>query len=137
MGTKLLTTGSRRQVWNRTAKKTSGGLKRDHLFQDKYGNIKSRRASNKAKKNKNLKKAGWTVKKGQFGAVKISDVKKKSGSKKKSGLKKKSSKKKKSSQKGGNHCGSHPRRQKGGNHCGSHPRRQKGGNHCGSHPRRK
>ena len=84
MGTKLLTTGSRRQVWNRTAKKTSGGLKRDHLFQDKYGNIKSRRASNKAKKNKNLKKAGWTVKKGQFGAVKISDVKKKSKSSKRS-----------------------------------------------------
>ena len=90
MGTKLLTNGSRRQVWNRTAKKTSGGLKREHLFQDKYGNIKSRKASNKAKKNKNLKNAGWTVKKGEFGAVKISDVKKKSGSKKKkSGSKKK------------------------------------------------
>ena len=101
MGTKLLTTGSRRQVWNRTAKKTAGGLKRDHLFQDKYGNIKSRRASNKAKKNKNLKKAGWTVKKGQFGAVKIADVKKK----KKKGTVKKS--KKRSSKKGGNQCGAH------------------------------
>ena len=101
------TVGSRRQVFNGTAKRTSGNLTKDKLFQDKYGNIKSRRASNKAKKNKNLKKAGYTTIKGQFGAVKISDIKKKSGSKKK----RKSSKKKKSSKKrGGNHCGSHPRK---------------------------
>ena len=95
------TFGSRRQVFNGTAKKTSGGLRKADLFQDKYGNIKSRKASNKAKRNKNLKKAGYTTVKGQFGAVKISDVKKKSGSKKK----KRSSKKKKGSKKrGGDHC---------------------------------
>ena len=82
---KMQTTGSRRQVWNRTAKKTSGGLRRDNLFQDKYGNIKSRRASQKAKKNGNLKRAGWTFKKGQFGAVKIDDVHKKKGKKKSKG----------------------------------------------------
>ena len=35
--------GSRRQVWNKTAKQTSGGLTRSELFQDKYGNIKSKR----------------------------------------------------------------------------------------------
>tara|TARA_B110000285_G_scaffold212902_1_gene256811 strand:- start:279 stop:590 length:312 start_codon:yes stop_codon:yes gene_type:complete len=99
---RVQTTGSRRQVWNRSAKKTSGGLQRGDLFQDKYGNIKSRRASNKAKKNKNLKKAGWTVKKGQFGAVKIADVKKKKGSAKKS--------KKRSSKKGGVHHNNHPRK---------------------------
>ena len=131
---KVQTTGSRRQVWNRSAKKTSGGLQRGDLFQDKYGNIKSRKASNKAKRNKNLKKAGWTVKKGQFGAVKIADVKKK----KKKGSPKKS--KKRSSKKGGNHCGSHPRieSKKGGVHHNNHPSRasKKGGNHCGSHPRR-
>ena len=65
--------GSRRQVWNRTAKQTSGGLTRTELFQDKYGNIKSRKASRKAKSNKNLRKAGWTFKKGEFGAVRISE----------------------------------------------------------------
>ena len=72
--------GSRRQVWNKTAKQTSGGLTRSELFQDKYGNLKSRKASKKAKKNKNLKKAGWTFKKGSFGAVRI-DEKKKKGTK--------------------------------------------------------
>ena len=61
--------GSRRQVWHITAKQTSGGLTRSELFQDKYGNLKSRKASKKAKKNKNLMKAGWTFKKGSFGAV--------------------------------------------------------------------
>ena len=117
---RVQTNGSRRQVWNRSAKKTSGGLQRGDLFQDKYGNIKSRRASNKAKKNKNLKKAGWTVKKGQFGAVKIADVKKK-----KKGSAKKS--KKRSSKKGGNSCGSHPRRssKKGGVHHNNHPSRKR------------
>ena len=111
MGGHVQTVGSRRQVFNGNAKHTSGGLKKTDLFQDKYGNIKSRKASNKAKRSKNLKKAGYTTVKGQFGAVKISDVKKKSGSKK-SGSKKrgKSSKKKKGSKKrGGGSCGT-PRR---------------------------
>jgi hypothetical protein len=93
MPEKMITTGSRRQVWNRNAKKTPGGLKRDDLFQDKHGNIKSKRASKKAKKNKNLRKAGWTFKKGSFGAVKIDGSKGKKSPKKKS----KSRKAKKSS----------------------------------------
>lgn len=106
MGRHVQTVGSRRQVFNGNAKHTSGGLKKSDLFQDKYGNIKSRKASNKAKRSKNLKKAGYTTVKGQFGAVKISDVKKKSGSKKRG----KSSKKKKGSKKrGGGSCGT-PRR---------------------------
>ncbi len=83
----MQTTGSRAQVWHGTAKKTSGGLPKKDLFQDKYGNIKSRKASAKAKRNKNLKKAGWTVKKGQFGAVRVEDAKKKSGTKKRTGKK--------------------------------------------------
>ena len=78
----MQTIGSRAQVWHGTAKKTSGGLTKKNLFQDKYGNIKSKKASAKAKRIKNLKKAGWTVKKGEFGAVKIDDVKGKKGTKK-------------------------------------------------------
>ena len=103
--------GSRRQVWNRTAKQTSGGLSRSELFQDKYGNIKSRKASKKAKSNKNLRKAGWTFKKGSFGAVRIGEKKKK-GSKKRRGTKKK-----KKSKRGGAGCGATPKR--GGGSCGS------------------
>ena len=86
--------GSRRQVWNRTAKQTSGGLTRSDLFQDKYGNIKSRKASNKAKRNKNLKKAGWTFKKGQFGAVKVEEKKKGTKRTKGKGTKRKGTKRK-------------------------------------------
>ena len=97
--------GSRRQVWNKTAKQTSGGLTRSELFQDKYGNIKSRRASKKAKRNQNLKKAGWTFKKGSFGAVRVEEKKKK-GKKKTKG--RKSTKKRGRKQRGGGSCGSPP-----------------------------
>ena len=96
--------GSRRQVWNKTAKQTSGGLTRSELFQDKYGNIKSRRASKKAKRNQNLKKAGWTFKKGSFGAVRVEEKKK--GKKKTKG--RKSSKKRGRKQRGGGSCGGPP-----------------------------
>ena len=97
--------GSRRQVWNKTAKQTSGGLTRSELFQDKYGNIKSKRASKKAKRNQNLKKAGWTFKKGSFGAVRVEEKKKK-GKKKTKG--RKSTKKRGRKQRGGNTCGTPP-----------------------------
>ena len=97
--------GSRRQGWNKTAKQTSGGLTRSELFQDKYGNIKSRRASKKAKRNQNLKKAGWTFKKGSFGAVRVEEKKKK-GKKKTKG--RKSSKKRGRKQRGGGSCGVPP-----------------------------
>ena len=96
--------GSRRQVWNKTAKQTSGGLTRSELFQDKYGNIKSRRASKKAKRNQNLKKAGWTFKKGSFGAVRVEEKKK--GKKRTKG--RKSTKKRGRKQRGGNTCGAPP-----------------------------
>ena len=46
--------GSRAKVWHGTAYETSGGLTKEDLFQDKNGNIKSRRAAKSAKKNKNL-----------------------------------------------------------------------------------
>ena len=83
----MQTVGSRAQVWNGNAKKTSGGLTKQNLFKKK-GRIRSKRASQKAKKNQNLKNAGWTFKKGEFGAVRIGD-KPKSKSKKKKGSKKK------------------------------------------------
>ena len=89
----MKTIGSRAQVWHGTAKKTQGGLTKKDLFKRK-GRIKSKRASKKAKRNNNLKKAGWTFKKGQFGAVKI-------GEKSENKSKKKSSKKKSKKQKGG------------------------------------
>ena len=79
----MLTVGSRAQVWNGNAKKTSGGLTKKDLFR-KNGRIRSKKASQKAKRNQNLKNAGWTHKKGEFGAVRIGDKpkSKKKGSKK-------------------------------------------------------
>ena len=70
--------GSRAQVWNGNADKTSGGLTRKDLFQDKHGRIRSKRASQSAKKNNNLVKAGWVTEKGKFGAVKVDGSKKSS-----------------------------------------------------------
>jgi len=82
----MQTVGSRAQVWKGNAKKTSGGLTKKDLFR-KNGRIRSKKASQKAKRNQNLKNAGWTHKKGEFGAVRIGD-KPKSKSKKKKGSKK-------------------------------------------------
>ena len=66
----MKTTGSRAEVWHGNAKKTRGGLTRKDLFM-KNGRIKSKRASKRAKRSNQLKKSGWTYKKGQFGAVKM------------------------------------------------------------------
>ena len=63
--------GSRAQVMHGTAKMTSGGLMKKHLKYNKQGKIVSKKASNAAKKSKNLIKAGYITKKGKFGAVKI------------------------------------------------------------------
>ena len=72
----MKTVGTRAQVWHGTAMKTSGGLTKKDLFMKK-GRIRSKRASRSAKKNKNLQNAGWTYKKGEFGAVKIQNKSKK------------------------------------------------------------
>ena len=85
-----MTVGTRAQVWHGTADRTAGGLTKKDLFM-KSGRIRSKRASRSAKKNQNLKKAGWTFKKGEFGAVRISEEKP-VGKKKKKGSKKKKSK---------------------------------------------
>ena len=80
-GFKMLV-GSRAQVMNGTAYKTgygkvkgSGGnaLTRKHLKYNKNGRIVSvAKSSKKGKLLAQLKKAGYTYKKGHFGAVKIS-----------------------------------------------------------------
>ena len=61
--------GSRAKVMHGTAEKTSGGLKQNDLKYNKFGKIVSKKASLKAKKNKNLEKAGYKTEKGSFGAI--------------------------------------------------------------------
>ena len=70
-------TGSRAQVWHGTAMKTSGGLKKSDLMQNKAGRIVSKAKHNTAKKEKRLVKHGYGTKKGRFGAVKLSGKSKK------------------------------------------------------------
>jgi hypothetical protein len=70
--------GTRAQVWHGTSERTSGGLTKKDLVMKK-GRIRSRRASQSAKRNNNLKKAGWTFEKGKFGAVRVGEEKKKRG----------------------------------------------------------
>jgi len=64
-------TGSRAQVWHGTAYKTSGGLCKHHLMQNKAGRIVSKDKHMTAKKEKRLLKAGYGTKKGKFGFVKL------------------------------------------------------------------
>jgi hypothetical protein len=63
--------GSRAQVWHGTAHKTAGGLIKDQLLKNKHGRIVSKKKHATAKREKRLEKAGYTAKKGKFGAVKI------------------------------------------------------------------
>jgi hypothetical protein len=74
--------GTRAQVWHGTAYKTSGGLCKTDLFQNKAGRIVSKAKYLTAKKEKRLIKAGYGTKKGKFGYVKLSMKK---GSKKRGG----------------------------------------------------
>jgi len=84
--------GTRAQVWHGTSERTSGGLTKKDLVMKK-GRIRSRRASQSAKRNGNLRKAGWTFEKGTFGAVRVGEEKKKRGksAKKRTGSKKRRS----------------------------------------------
>ena len=70
------TIGSRRQVWNGTAKKTPGGLLKSDLMMNKHGRIVSKAKHNTAKKENRLIKAGYGTKKGVFGFVKTGSKKK-------------------------------------------------------------
>ena len=63
----MQTTGTRAQVWHGTAKKTSGGLTKSHLMQNKHGRIVSRRKHASGLKTiKHLRKLGYVAKKGHF-----------------------------------------------------------------------
>lgn len=70
-GKKVLSVGSRAQVMHGTAKKTSGGLTKKDLMYNKQGEIVSRAKAKLARAQKHLRKAGWTAKKGQFGAIRM------------------------------------------------------------------
>jgi hypothetical protein len=69
-----LNIGSRRQVWNGTAKKTSGGLTKSDLIMS-HGRIVSKSKHFSAKKEMRLLKYGYGTKKGKFGFVKINSKK--------------------------------------------------------------
>ena len=74
----MKTFGSRAEVWHGNAKKTTGGLTKKDLVQNKWGEIVSRKKHMTAKKEKRLEKYGYFAKKGSFGAVKKSPKTKKS-----------------------------------------------------------
>ena len=63
--------GTRAQVWHGTAYKTSGGLTKNDLLQNKNGRIVSRAKHATAKKENRLVKAGFGTKKGVFGYVQL------------------------------------------------------------------
>ena len=62
--------GSREQVMNGTAYKTTGGLKKSELLMNDRGRIVSKKKYETAKKEKRLEKHGYFAKKGKFGYVK-------------------------------------------------------------------
>ena len=62
--------GSRRQVWNENAYKTSGKLtKNDLMFNNKTKRIISKKKHITAKKEMRLEKYGYYAQKGKFGYV--------------------------------------------------------------------
>ena len=83
--------GTRAQVWHGTAYKTSGGLTKSDLFQNKNGRIVSKAKHASAKREMRLLKHGFGTKKGKFGVVKLNRKSRKSRKSKKmrggSGLK--------------------------------------------------
>jgi hypothetical protein len=69
--------GSRTQVMNGNAYKTSGYLVKSDLLMNKHGRIVSRVKHTTAKKEKRLEKAGFLTKKGHFGYIKKNKTAKK------------------------------------------------------------
>ena len=67
--------GSRRQVFNGSARRTSGGLTKKDLKKNKFDRIVSAKKSRTAKRDNRLVKAGYGTKKGHFGWVRIGDKK--------------------------------------------------------------
>lgn len=62
--------GSRTQVHNGTAYKTTGGLNKSQLVMNKWGRIVSAKKYKTAKKERRLEKHGFFAQKGKFGYVK-------------------------------------------------------------------
>ena len=64
--------GSKAQVFHGTAYKTAGGLTKTGVKKSKSsGKYVSKKASERAKNENRLGKAGWGTVKGKFGAVRI------------------------------------------------------------------
>lgn len=64
--------GTRKQVYFlQTAYKTAGGLTKEQLTMNKSGEIVSKIKQEFEKKAGRLKTAGYTTRKGKFGAIKI------------------------------------------------------------------
>jgi hypothetical protein len=62
-----MSVGTKAQVWHGNADKTSGGLTKSDLMQNKHGRIVSKRKHKLGKKSlKNLVKLGYKAKKGEF-----------------------------------------------------------------------
>jgi hypothetical protein len=78
--------GSRTQVMNGTAFKTSGELTKKDLLMNKWGRIVSAKKHKTAKKEKRLEKAGFFAKKGKFGYVKKTARKSRKSRKMKGGM---------------------------------------------------
>ena len=68
-------TGSRAQVMNGTAKRTSGNLTKKDLKYNKQGRIVSKKQSARAKRENRLVKAGYVTTKGEFGSKFVGDKK--------------------------------------------------------------
>ena len=67
--------GSRAEVGHGTAYKTSGGLTKSDIKQNKHGRWVSKALSTLATKEKRLKRAGYHTKKGKFGSYKVNTAK--------------------------------------------------------------
>ena len=92
--------GSRAQVWHGTAYKTSGGLTKKDLKKNKHGKIVSRAKSAKGPQMlKRLHRKGYFTKKGSFGWVKKTPIRKSSKYVHKRTAKRRKSKRKKSKRK--------------------------------------
>jgi hypothetical protein len=63
--------GKKDQVYNGSAYKTTGGLKKEDIFKNKHGRYVSKKKHFTAKKENRLVKAGYGTKKGKFGWVKL------------------------------------------------------------------
>lgn len=75
--------GSRAQVFNENAFKTTGGLTKDDLIKNKHGRIVSAKKHATAKKERRLEKAGFFAKKGKFGYVRRKTAKRRTKSNRK------------------------------------------------------